>query len=70
MSDAGVSAVIGKYFNGDDLYALDSEKYASGRGMAYVEVTFSANDEAVVWYGTMVKEDPSDPDRGHFPMLR
>ena len=29
--------------------------------MAYVEVTFSANDEAVVWYGTMVKEDPSDP---------
>lgn len=61
VSDAGVSAVIGKYFNGDDLYALDSEKYASGRGMAYVEVTFSANDEAVVWYGTMVKEDPSDP---------
>ena len=61
VSHAGVSAVIGKYFNGDDLYALDSEKYASGRGMAYVEVTFSANDEAVVWYGTMVKEDPSDP---------
>ena len=67
VSDAGVSAVIGKYFNGDDLYALDSEKVClrSGNGRT-VEVTFSANDEAVVWYGTMVKEDPSDPNRGHF----
>ena len=29
--------------------------------MAYVQVNFSANDKAAVWYGAMVKEDPSDP---------
>ncbi|HIW97215.1 MAG TPA: BACON domain-containing protein [Candidatus Tidjanibacter gallistercoris] len=60
-SAARVDAVIGKYFDGDDLYGLDPEKYADGRGMAYVQVTFSANEEAAVWYGTLVKEDPSDP---------
>ena len=61
VSDAVVSVSIGKYFNGDDLYALDPEKYAEGQGMAYVQVNFSANDKAAVWYGAMVKEDPSDP---------
>jgi copper chaperone CopZ len=58
--DASVTATIDKYFNGDDLYALDNEKYADCRGQAYVMVTFAA-ENAKEWYGTMVAEDPNDP---------
>lgn len=61
VSDATVTATIGKYFNGDDLFTRDPEKYAAGKGLAYVPVEFAANDKAKIWYGTMVKEDPSDP---------
>ncbi len=60
-SDAAVTAAVDKYFNGDDLYALDPEKYAECRGMAYVQVTFSPNEQAKIWYGTLVREDPLDP---------
>lgn len=60
VSDATVTATIDKYFNGDDLYALDNEKYADCRGQAYVMVTFAA-ENAKEWYGTMVAEDPNDP---------
>lgn len=60
ISDATVSASVVNYFNGDDLYELDPEKYANGRGMAYVSVSF-VPDKASVWYGTMVKEDPQEP---------
>lgn len=60
MSNATVTATIDKYFNGDDLYALDNEKYADCQGQAYVMVTFAA-ENAKEWYGTMVAEDPNDP---------
>lgn len=60
LSDATVSASVVKYFNGDDLYALDPEKYAAGRGFAYVSVSF-VPDKAGVWYGTMIKENPQEP---------
>lgn len=60
VSNATVTATIDKYFNGDDLYALDNEKYADCQGQAYVMVTFAA-ENAKEWYGTMVAEDPNDP---------
>ena len=60
VSNATVTATIDKYFNGDDLYALDNEKYADCRGQAYVMVTFAA-ENAKEWYGTMIAEDPNDP---------
>lgn len=60
VSNATVTATIDKYFNGDDLYALDNEKYADCRGQAYVMVTFTA-ENAKTWYGTMIAEDPNDP---------
>lgn len=58
-SDAVVTATH-KYFNGDDLYARDPEKYADCRGYAYVQVNFTA-EKSSVWYGNLVEEDPSDP---------
>ena len=60
VSNATVTATIDKYFNGDDLYALDNEKYADCQGQAYVMVTFAA-ENAKEWYGTMIAEDPNDP---------
>lgn len=60
VSSATVTAEIVRYFNGDDLYALDPVMYAAGQGKAYVEVTFTATSDASTWFGTMVKEDPAD----------
>lgn len=60
LSNATVTATVNKYFNGDDLYAMDPVKYASYQGKAYVSVTFEATD-AATWYGTLVEENPKDP---------
>lgn len=69
VSNATVTATIDKYFNGDDLYALDNEKYADCQGQAYVMVTFAA-ENAKEWYGTMIAEDPNDPTPVRFPTTR
>lgn len=60
LSNATVTATIDKYFDGDELYAMNPDKYADYQGKAYVPVTFTATD-ASIWYGTLVEEDPSDP---------
>ena len=59
-SSASVSAEITGYFNGDELAELYPEDYSDGKGMAYVQVEFSVNEDASTWYGGMFKEDPND----------
>ena len=49
VSDATVTATIDKYFNGDDLYALDNEKYADCRGAGLCHGDFCGREcEGVV----------------------
>ncbi len=58
VSKAVCSGEVDKYFNGDELAALDP-KYADYKGSAYVSVSFTQQDSKV-WYGTIIKEDPND----------
>lgn len=60
-SSATITAVVNKYFDGDELYRLYPEDYPDGQGKAYVSVTFTASEDAKTWYGEMVEEDPDDP---------
>ncbi len=63
ISDTEIHAAV-KYFDGDELYALDNVKYADCVGKAYVQVDFTTVNSPKIWYGTMVKEDPTDPSTG------
>lgn len=60
VSSATVSAEITGYFNGDELAELYPDDYSDGKGMTYVQVEFSTNEDASTWYGGMFKEDPND----------
>ncbi len=62
IGESEVRISMGKYFNGDDLYALNSEKYADARGKAYVSVTFQQDEKAAMWYGTLSEEDLTSPE--------
>ncbi len=57
IGESKVQISMGKYFNGDDLYALNPQKYADARGKAYVSVTFHQDEKAAMWYGTLSEED-------------
>lgn len=61
-SSASVSAEITGYFNGDEILELYPDDYneEEAKGMAYVQVEFSVNEDASTWYGGMFKEDPND----------
>lgn len=61
LSSATVSANTGKYFDGDELYALDPVRHAEGAGKAFVQVECSATEDAATWYVMMIKEDPENP---------
>lgn len=60
-SAADVTVTIDKYYDGDALYALDPDTYASSRGAAFVPVTFAPNDKTTLWYANAYNEDLSDP---------
>lgn len=61
VSSATCTATLDKYFNGDEVYALDPATYEDARGFAYVSLTFEHNDEAKMWYGGLFEEDLTDP---------
>ncbi|MEG2612781.1 MAG: hypothetical protein RR971_04765, partial [Alistipes sp.] len=60
VSAANVTVTQNKYFNGDDLYALDNTLYASSKGKAYVSFTFKQSDDADMWYGGLFEGDLSN----------
>ena len=61
LSSVKSEASIEKYFNGDDLYKKDPEKYESSKGFAYVPIDFTHEGENLKsWYGTIVAND--DPE--------
>ena len=61
LSSATCTATLNKYFNGDEVYALDPATYADAKGYAYVSLTFEHNDDAKMWYGGIFSEDLTDP---------
>ena len=58
-SDADISLKY-RYFNGDDLYNLDSEKYANLKGRVYVQAVVTPNDAAANWAIALAKGDLTD----------
>lgn len=58
-SEADVSLKY-RYFNGDDLYALDPDKYANLQGRAYVQTVITPNDAADNWALALAKGDLTD----------
>lgn len=60
VSSATVTVTIEKYFNGDEVYAIDPDTYALSKGMAYVPVTFKASDDAKSWFGGLFEDDMDD----------
>lgn len=59
--NATVKITMNPYFNGDDVYAFNPEKYADCQGMAYVSVNFEQDENTSIWYGTLSEEDLSSP---------
>ena len=60
-SDADISLKY-RYFDGDDLYNLDSEKYAKMKGRVYVQTVITPNDAADNWVLALAKGDYTDED--------
>lgn len=60
-SDAMVSLRY-RYFNGDDLYALDPDKYAKYQGAVMVEAEVTPNETAEHWVVALSSKDMTDPD--------
>lgn len=73
IGTATCTAEFGKYFNGDDLYALDKDKYADAKGKVWVQVTFKSGEGVKSWYGSLFEEDltdvSKDPDLTVYEML-
>ena len=59
VSDADISLKY-RYFNGDDLYNLDSEKYAKLKGRVYVQAVVTPNESAANWVVALGKGDLTD----------
>ena len=59
VSDADVSMKY-RYFNGDDLYDLDSEKYAKLKGRVYVQAVVTPNETATNWVVALAQGDLTD----------
>ena len=60
-SDADISLKY-RYFNGDDMYSLDPDKYASLKGRVYVQTVITPNDAADNWVLALAKGDYTDED--------
>lgn len=58
-SDADVSLKY-RYFNGDDLYALDAEKYAKTKGRVYIQAIITPNEVAANWALALAQNDLTD----------
>lgn len=58
-SDADVSLKY-RYFDGDELYALDSEKYANLQGRVYVQAVITPNETASNWALALASGDMTD----------
>lgn len=59
VSDADISLKY-RYFNGDDLYNLDSEKYAKLQGRVYVQAVVTPNETAANWVVALGHGDITD----------
>lgn len=59
-SAAEVVVTHDKYYDGDALYALDPDTYASSKGYAFMPVTFAPNDQTTLWYANVYEDDLSD----------
>ncbi|WP_147639524.1 hypothetical protein [Alistipes sp.] len=60
-SAADVTVTLDKYYDGDALFALDPETYATSKGYAFVPVTFAPNDQTTLWYANAYEDDLSNP---------
>ena len=58
-SDADISLKY-RYFNGDDLYALNPDKYSKLQGKVYVQAVITPNDAAANWAIALAKGDYTD----------
>lgn len=61
VGTATCEATLEKYFDGDEVYALDPDTYADAQGLAYVSLTFTHSDDASSWYGGLFEDDLTDP---------
>lgn len=61
-SDADVSLKY-RYFNGDDLYAYNAEKYAKYKGKVLVQAVLTPNDAAANWAIALAANDYTDATR-------
>lgn len=59
VSDADISLRY-RVFNGDDVYALDNEKYANAKGRVFVQAVAVPNDMASHWVVALAKGDLTD----------
>lgn len=59
VSDANIVLTY-RYFNGDDLYDADSEKYPNAKGKVLVQVKASPNETADGWVVALSKGDLTD----------
>lgn len=59
VSDADISIKY-RYFNGDDLKALDAEKYGKYAGRVLAQVVVTPNEAATNWAVALAKGDLSD----------
>lgn len=60
-SDAMISLRY-RYFDGDELYALDPAKYAKYQGAVMVEAEVTPNETAEHWVVALSSKDMTDPD--------
>lgn len=65
VGQASVTLTPGKYYDGDELYAIDAQKYASYKDKAYAFVHAEPNAEAANWYirvgkAAGLKDQPDD----------
>lgn len=61
ISAATCTLECDRYFDGDELHALDPVKYANLKGKVYASITAHPSTDALHWYAALGRGDMTDP---------